>query len=135
MTGRLKDLLIVRGRNIYPQDLEHTVAGCCEALLAGSGAAFLDALEGDEHLVIVQELRNGVRLDLSAIMEDIAERLVEVHEVQPHRIVLIGAGSLPKTSSGKVRRSAARDALRAGLLPVIAELRRDAPRARVQGTG
>lgn len=135
VTGRLKDLLIVRGRNIYPQDLEHTVAGCCEALLAGSGAAFLDALEGDEHLVIVQELRNGVRLDLSAIMEDIAERLVEVHEVQPHRIVLIGAGSLPKTSSGKVRRSAARDALRAGLLPVIAELRRDAPRARVQGTG
>jgi acyl-CoA synthetase (AMP-forming)/AMP-acid ligase II len=128
VTGRLKDLLIVRGRNLYPQDLEATVESCCEALPDGNGAAFLDDKEGAGRLVVVHELRNSCGLELTDLMQQIAERLVEVHEVMADRIVLIGAGSLPKTSSGKVRRSATREALRAGQLPVIAEYRRQISR-------
>src|SRR5262249_49181916 len=56
VTGRIKDLIIVRGRNLYPQDLELAVEQCHEALRAGGGAAFSFEVEDEEHLVVVQEL-------------------------------------------------------------------------------
>jgi acyl-CoA synthetase (AMP-forming)/AMP-acid ligase II len=126
VTGRLKDLLIVRGRNVYPQDVEGTVASCCDALLSGGGASFQDDRAGPECIVIVQELRSGLHVETRTLMRDIVSTLVAVHDIHPERIVLIGAGCLPKTSSGKVRRRATREALNAGQLPIIAEYRRAA---------
>ncbi len=126
VTGRLKDLLIVRGRNVYPQDVEGTVASCGDALLLGGGASFQDEGAGPECIVIVQELRTGMHVETRTLLRDIVATLVAVHDIHPERIVLIGAGRLPKTSSGKVRRRATRDALNAGQLPIIAEYRRAA---------
>jgi acyl-CoA synthetase (AMP-forming)/AMP-acid ligase II len=125
VTGRIKDVMILRGRNIYPHDIELTVASCRDVLIAGGGASFIEEHSAAEHLVIVQELRNKVQLDLPALIDDIAATVLDAHEVQPDRIVLIGAGALPKTSSGKVRRSATREALQAGQLPILAEMRRN----------
>ncbi|MBU8897157.1 amino acid adenylation domain-containing protein, partial [Corallococcus sp. M34] len=117
VTGRRKDLIILRGRNLYPQDLELAVEQSHPALRPGCGAAFALDLDGEERLVVVQEVDAR---KLEGAIDDVAgairQRLSEVHEVLPAALVLIEPGSLPKTSSGKVRRSATREAFLAGEL-------------------
>lgn len=110
ITGRLKDVVIVRGRNHYPQDIEFTVESCHEALQPSSGAAFSVEAESTERLVIVQEvkrsylrrLRDNVVVD--EIVSTICQAVLEEHDLQPYAIRLIRPASLPKTSSGKVQR-------------------------------
>ena len=122
VTGRAKDLIIIRGRNHYPQDIELTVEASHAALRPGCCAAFSVEEEGEERLVVVQEVRREAarNADLSGALEAIRRCVAEEHEVQPQAVVLIRPASLPKTSSGKVRRSACRDAFLAGSLAAVA---------------
>ena len=114
VTGRVKDLIIIRGRNIYPHDLELAVEQCHEALRAGGGAAFSLEVEGEERLVVVQELEARRRADTPALVELIRQTLAEEFEVQPYAILLVKAGSVPKTSSGKIQRGACRTRFETG---------------------
>ena len=111
VTGRLKDLIIIRGRNHYPQDIERTVGQSHPALRQGSGAAFSIDKGGEERLVVVQEIER--REHVTAI-EDVAgairEAVAEHHDIQVYAVALVRAGSIPKTSSGKIQRGACRNA-------------------------
>jgi len=108
VTGRLKDLIIIRGRNHYPQDLEHTVEQAAGIVRAGSVAAFSVDVEGRERVVVVAELERGSRdqVDVSDCFERIRKRLAIEHEVAVEAIVLVRPNSIPKTSSGKIQRHA-----------------------------
>ena len=123
VTGRVKDLIIIRGRNLYPHDLELAVEQSHEALRAGAGAAFSLEVEGEERLVVVQELEARWRADLPSVIELIRQTLAEEFEVQPYAIVLVKAGSVPKTSSGKIQRSACRTRFETGSFDALAEWR------------
>src|SRR5438445_3644047 len=121
VTGRLKDLIIIRGRNHYPQDIEQSVAQSHPALRQGSGAAFSIEKGGEERLVVVQEIER--REHVTAI-EDVGGAIREVvaehHEIQVYTVALVRAGSIPKTSSGKVQRRACRDAFLSTQLGIVA---------------
>ncbi|MDD9934991.1 MAG: beta-ketoacyl synthase N-terminal-like domain-containing protein [Myxococcales bacterium] len=110
ITGRLKDLIIVRGLNHYPQDIERTVQGVHEALLPDSGAAFAVAGDGSEELVVVQEVHRSIAPPLDALIEQIAETIREAHDLAATSVVLIRKGSALKTASGKIQRRAMRQA-------------------------
>lgn len=106
VTGRLKELIIVRGRNLYPQDVEATVQEAWEGFRKGGGAAFSVDVDGEERLVVVQEVERTFlrRLDPSAVEAMVRRAIAEVHEVQLHDLVLIRPATLAKTSSGKIQR-------------------------------
>jgi acyl-CoA synthetase (AMP-forming)/AMP-acid ligase II/thioesterase domain-containing protein len=119
VTGRLKDMIILRGRNYYPQDFELTVEASHKALRPGCTAAFSIETEVGERLVIVQELRDSNQTGLTEIIQTIRRVVFEEHEVAAHVVVLVHAGNIPKTSSGKLQRHACRAAYLAGGLNVI----------------
>ena len=119
VTGRVKDLIIVRGVNHYPQDIELTVEHCDAALRPNSGAAFTIEAQGRPQLVLVQELERGFKGELSRLIETIREAVVRDHELVLDAVVLVKSGSIPKTSSGKIQRHAARQAFTKGTLKVI----------------
>jgi acyl-CoA synthetase (AMP-forming)/AMP-acid ligase II len=111
LTGRIKDLIIIRGMNHYPQDIERTVQASHPALRRDCGAAFSVVDEtGSERLVVVQEVERTQRmhLDVEPIMRTIREAVTTAHEISVHAIKLIRPASLPKTTSGKIQRSVAR---------------------------
>ncbi len=107
VTGRLKDLVIIRGQNYYPHDIELTVEKSHPALRPGCGAAFSVPVAGEERLVIVQEIGRQTE-DINKVVHAIRQAVVEHHELQVYTVVLIEAGSIPKTSSGKIQRHACR---------------------------
>ena len=119
VTGRIKDLLILRGRNHYPQDLELVAETSHPALRSSSSAAFSVTVEGEERLVLVAELDRRSEAAAAAAAGAIRQAIAEQNEVQVYEVVLLRAGWLPKTSSGKVQRSACRKALAEDELPVI----------------
>ncbi len=121
ITGRLKDLIIIRGRNLYPQDIEATVARCHPALHAGGGAAFSIDVAAEERLVIVHEVKKRIALEPDVIADQIRQVISESCEVQVHAVVLIKSGTLPKTSSGKVQRHACRTAYLRGELDLVGD--------------
>lgn len=108
VTGRLKDLIIIRGRNYIPHDIELTVERSHDELRPGGGAAFSIEVDGEEHLVVVHEVDRHHNSDLQELVGAIRQAVAEEFELQVHAIALIKAGSLPKTSSGKIQRHAAR---------------------------
>jgi acyl-CoA synthetase (AMP-forming)/AMP-acid ligase II len=111
ITGRIKDLIIIRGMNHYPQDIELTVERAHPALTRNGGAVFSVPDErGEETLVVVQEVERTARnrIDPDEITGLIREAVTEEHEVFARHIVLIRPQTLPKTTSGKVQRSLAR---------------------------
>lgn len=121
ITGRLKDLIIIRGHNYYPQDIEATVESN-QALRRGCGAAFAVDVHGEERLVVVQELtRQGLKGDHAKILSAIRKRVFEEHQLNPYSVVLIRTGTLLKTTSGKIQRRACRDAYCEGRLDIIAK--------------
>ncbi len=116
-TGRLKDLLILHGRNLYPQDIELTVEQSHPSLKAGAGAAFAVNQEDGEKLVVVQELeRKSKEVNLSEVLQAIRAALMESHGVPPFAISLIEPNTIPLTSSGKIQRHAARKLFLSGEL-------------------
>ena len=105
VTGRLKELLIINGRNHYPQDIEQTVQGVHPGLRAGCGAAFETRRDGRPLLVVVQEVERRSRdLDSGRLLGDVRQAVAERHGVHVHDLLLLESGALPKTSSGKVQR-------------------------------
>jgi len=121
ITGRAKDLIIVRGRNLYPQDLEQTAERSHPSLRAGSGAAFTVEVGGEEQLVVAQELEFRQKPDSAAVIPAIRQAVTEEHEVQVYGVVLVKAGTIPKTTSGKIQRRACRAAFLTGQLTVVAQ--------------
>jgi acyl-CoA synthetase (AMP-forming)/AMP-acid ligase II len=121
ITGRLKDAIIIRGRNHYPQDIEDTVQSSHPALKPDCSAAFVLEQDQKEQLVVVQEVdRNHLRqLNSHEVIRSIRRAVADHHGLQVHETVLIRPGSIPKTSSGKVRRRACRDAFLSGDLRVV----------------
>jgi acyl-CoA synthetase (AMP-forming)/AMP-acid ligase II len=111
VTGRIKDLIIIRGINHYPQDIERTVQALDEGLRENCGAAFSTPDEdGEESLVIVQEVERTARhtIDTAEIKGRIREAIADDHELSARHIALIRPGALPKTTSGKIQRKLAR---------------------------
>ena len=123
VTGRLKDLIIIRGSNHYPQDLEHSVERSHRALRPACGAAFSIDDNGSERLVIVQEVNQRASVPNEDVVAAIRRALTESHEVQPDAVVLIEPRSIPRTSSGKIQRYACREAFLAGTLDVVHDWR------------
>lgn len=123
VTGRLKDLIIIRGRNIYPQDIEATVERSHTGLRPGCAAAFSLETENGEGMVIVQEVERGCENKTTGMASAIRSAVVKHHEVQPHAIFLIPAGKIPKTSSGKIQRYKCRAQFIAGDFKPLAEWR------------
>ncbi len=121
VTGRLKDLIIIRGRNHYPQDIELTVEQADEAIRLGAVAAFAVETAGEEKLVIVAEVKRTYlrKLKTEAVTKAIRKAVLQNHELNPHGIVLIKTGSIPKTSSGKIQRHACKKGFIDGSLNVV----------------
>ncbi len=109
VAGRIKDLIIVRGRNFYPHDLEYTATNSHPALLAGGAAAFAIDVADRVQVVIVHELERRERHgDHHGMAQAIRQAIAEQHELQVHTIAFLKPGGLPKTSSGKVQRQQCR---------------------------
>ncbi len=109
ITGRIKDLIILRGTNHYPQDIEWTVQSMNPALRNDYGAAFSIIDDGEERLVVVQEVeRRTENLDSQTLLADIRQEIAEQHEIQVYSIVLAKSGTILKTASGKIQRRACR---------------------------
>lgn len=121
ITGRLKDLIIIRGRNYYPQDIEAIVDSSHPALRAGACVAFGIAEEGQERLAIVAEVKRTAARDLDAGAAIAAIRAqAAVHfELQVQSVALVKQGGVLRTTSGKIRRRATREAFLTGALPMI----------------
>jgi acyl-CoA synthetase (AMP-forming)/AMP-acid ligase II len=125
VTGRLKDLIIVRGRNYYPQDIELTAERSHPALRPGCNAAFAVDHRGHETLALVQEVEFRHRPEVSEVGPLIRTAIAGQHALALHRLVLVPPGTLPKTSSGKVQRQACKRDLLEGRLSVLGEWRQD----------
>lgn len=107
VAGRLKDMIIVRGVNRYPQDIEATVEQCHPLTRSGGSAAFAVTRWDREHLVVVCEIERAQKVsDRQGIIDAIRAAVTDEHELPPDAIVLVRAYSVPKTSSGKVQRHA-----------------------------
>lgn len=131
VTGRLKDVIVIRARTHYPQDIEDTVEQSHPALLPHGCAAIAVEIDGEERLVVVQEVERRLyatakmtttantdrnptearpprHLDIDTAIGNICQAVAEKHDVQVSAVILIRTGTLPKTSSGKIRRHACR---------------------------
>jgi acyl-CoA synthetase (AMP-forming)/AMP-acid ligase II len=127
IAGRLKDLIIIRGRNIYPQDVERTCEVAHSSVRQGSVAAFAADREGEERVIVAIEVERGkvVRDDpasqseYEAIAEALRRAVSSSHEILVYAVLLLKAGNIPKTSSGKIQRHAARAGYLEGTLDVL----------------
>jgi acyl-CoA synthetase (AMP-forming)/AMP-acid ligase II/acyl carrier protein len=120
VTGRIKDLIIIRGKNFYPQDIELALETSHQALRNGCSAAFSLEQSGHETIAIVAEIKKSyMDEDKDAIVKAIRQRITERFEVQVGKIVLIKSNVLPKTSSGKVQRGATKKALLDSSLKIV----------------
>jgi acyl-CoA synthetase (AMP-forming)/AMP-acid ligase II len=127
VTGRLKDVLIIRGRNYYPQDIEATVSACHDALRPSCGVAFTVPSQGEESLVIVQEVKRAA-VDSTDVILSIRRAISQHDQLQARSVVLIAPRSLPKTSSGKVQRQLCRSLFMEGRLETVALWQLEPPR-------
>ncbi len=133
VTGRSSDLIILAGRNHYPTDIEHTVQQVDPALHQGDVVAFsIDPDEvsrgasgsapiDSEALVVVQGVRASGDFDAAAVGSRIRAAITADHGVAAHEVVFVEAGTVPKTSSGKVQRKATKMAYLKGTLSRLAE--------------
>lgn len=122
VTGRLRDLIIIRGANYYPQDIEQILEEAHSGLRAGCTAAFSLEIDGEEKLAVACEVERTYRQsDFAQLTQSIRQTLAQEYALEIYKVVLLKAGSVPRTSSGKIQRSACRADLLAGRLPVLAE--------------
>jgi|CXWL01.1.fsa_nt_gi amino acid adenylation domain-containing protein/non-ribosomal peptide synthase protein (TIGR01720 family) len=124
VAGRLKDLMIVRGRNYYPHDIEWIGGQAHEALRLGGGAAFTVEIGRQERPVIVYEVNRRGNWHWPDVIETV-RRAVAEEDLELAAVVLIKPGSLPRTTSGKVQRRSCRQAFIQGELSIVAEWRED----------
>ncbi|MGV2828294.1 fatty acyl-AMP ligase [Myxosarcina sp. GI1(2024)] len=136
VTGRLKDLIIIKGRNHYPQDIERTVEESHPLIRPSCAASFSVNIEGEEKLIILAEIdryywssnrsskANGKQEpdnnpDARELIQSIRREVSKNHELQIHSALLLKPGSLPKTSSGKIQRHICRAGFLAGTLGAL----------------
>ncbi|WP_392534196.1 fatty acyl-AMP ligase [Nostoc sp. C117] len=121
VTGRIKDIIIIRGQNHYPQDIELTVEKSNPALRVGCLAAFAVEYKASERLVVVAEVERTYlkKLNVQEVVNKIRQTVIAEHGLDVFAVVLVKTGSIPKTSSGKVRRYACRTAFLSGSLDVV----------------
>jgi thioester reductase-like protein len=109
VAGRLKDLIVIRGRNHYPQDIELTVEKSYPALRSSNGAAFSVDVDSEEKLVVAQEIEDDSdELDIDKMAQAICQNVSQQHELQVYAILFLKSGTIPKTTSGKIQRQACR---------------------------
>lgn len=119
ITGRLKDLIVQRGRNVYAEDLENDMPDSDRDLRPGRGVAFGVERGGDEAIVVCHEVRTGTPpTQYTEIATAMRQTLSRLHAVAAD-ILLLAPGTLTKTSSGKQQRSAAKSRYLAGELPAV----------------
>ena len=121
--GRLKDLIIFAGRNHHPEDIEPVVEGAHPAI-ARPAAAFSVERAGEEQVVVVAEMRRGALVAptlLSEVQEAIRRAVHREHSLHVAEVVFVPQGTIPRTSSGKVRRSRCRQLLEQGALARLSE--------------
>ncbi|WP_339527635.1 beta-ketoacyl synthase N-terminal-like domain-containing protein, partial [Pseudomonas sp. EL_65y_Pfl2_R96] len=123
VTGRLKDVIIIRGKNYYPQDIEFSCSGCHPALVHGGTTAFVDGEQSIDRVIIFQEVkRTQVRgADFEHMLALIKKSVATEHGLALQAIYLLKPGQLPRTSSGKVRRAECLKKLRANEVLSIAQ--------------
>jgi acyl-CoA synthetase (AMP-forming)/AMP-acid ligase II/acyl carrier protein len=116
ITGRLKEMVIVRGQNYYPYDIEYTIQQTHTALRQDCGAVFSVDVDGEERLVVVQEIeRTSLRqFDDAEVFKAIRRSVAEHFDLHVYGIVLIRPATLPKTSSGKIQRRLCRQQFEQG---------------------
>ena len=127
ITGRIKDVIIIWGRNHYPQDIEYSVQQSHQALRLDCGAAFTIEIENQEKLVIVQEVERTylAQLNVNEVFSAIREAVALHHALQVYAIALIKPASIPKTSSGKIQRHACRHAFLTETLAIVGQWRQN----------
>ncbi len=106
VAGRVKDLIIVRGVNRYPQDIEQTIEECHESIPSSAAAAFADTSGTREKLIVAVEVQRSLEDNWEPVITTIRKVVTQVHELPPDAVYLVRYGSLPKTSSGKIQRHA-----------------------------
>jgi len=107
--GRIKELIIIRGKNYYAKDIESSIFNCHSAIIPNRVAAISIEENEKENLLIVSEIRGIKKSDYSAIIKAIKTTVVEKYGIQPYAILLIRAGTIPKTTSGKIKHPAIRE--------------------------
>ena len=121
ISGRLKDMIIVRGVNRYPQDIEETVERASDIVQAGAVGAFAMEHEGREQLAIVAETVRLRNVDWDSHLQAIRRAVTAEHELPPDAVYLVRNSSVPKTSSGKIQRHACLHAVRDNDLKLVAK--------------
>lgn len=121
ITGRLKDIIIIKGRNHYPQDIELSVESSHPSLRRGCGAAFSLDIKGQERLIVVQEVERSYlrKLNVNEVIGKIRSSVADEHGLQVYAVLLLKTGSIPKTSSGKIQRHACRASFLANSLDIV----------------
>lgn len=132
VSGRIKDLLIVRGMKHYPQDIELTAERAHPALRPGCCAAFSMEHDGAERLAVIAEVdpRRQARRDrddFEQIISSIRLSIAAAHQLAPFSVSLVAPGSVPKTTSGKLQRYLCREGLAAGVFETLAAWTSGAP--------
>jgi acyl-CoA synthetase (AMP-forming)/AMP-acid ligase II len=120
IVGRLKDVVVVSGRKVHPADLERTSEAVDTGSRLGSAVVFSEVFADTQRVILLQEVRHFGTSSAEAIIRAIVRALVTEHDVRPFRVALVPAACLPKTTSGKLRRLEARNALNRGDIPVLA---------------
>ena len=104
VTGRMKDLIIIRGKNHYPQDIESSVQNIHSSIRQGTVIAFSVEISGEESLVLVLEIRSESAAEYDEIIKSVRQTVSAEHQLVPYAIVLLAPQGIPKTSSGKLQR-------------------------------
>lgn len=127
ITGRIKDVIILHGRNYYPHDIERVAARAHPSLRLLTGAAFAVSVGTQELVVLIQEVRPRDVTDLAGLIAAIRACVTEELEIPLQAVWLVRSGEVPRTTSGKVRRQRCRDAFLAGSLATLARWSADDP--------
>ncbi|MCI0474800.1 MAG: AMP-binding protein, partial [Anaerolineales bacterium] len=125
IAGRIKDMIIIQGRNYYPQDIELTVEQCDPALRPSCGAAFATDDGDHEQLIIVQEIKREQRKseNLRGVANNVRMAVAKSHGLRASAVVLIAPSTIEKTTSGKIQRHAVKESFLHGALEVLYEWR------------
>lgn len=122
VTGRIKEVIILNGRNHYPQDIERTIESQVEAIRPNCSASFSVTIDGEEKLVIVAEVErrywdyqrratqngSGAKSQQEQLVKAIRRLVAQEHDLQVYEVLLLKPGGIPKTSSGKIQRRVCR---------------------------
>jgi acyl-CoA synthetase (AMP-forming)/AMP-acid ligase II len=121
ITGRIKDIIILQGKTLYPHEIERTAEQSCLGLRSGGGAAFAVDMGGQEQVVIVQEVERTAlhSIDPGQSIMAIRRCVLAVHGVRLHAVALTRPATIPRTSSGKIKRATCRNEFLDGRLAFV----------------